>query len=88
MLYDICMNYTVNISLPKPLADQAKAKVKQGHYASLSEVIRTALRNFLTSDVPVYKISTKAERKALKALKDHKEGKTRQIKSLDDLDDL
>ncbi len=82
------MNYTLNVSLPKPLAELAREQVKKGHYTSVSEVIRTALRSFLTRDVPVYKMSPRAERRLKKALKDHREGKTILLKSLDDLDKL
>lgn len=42
---------TLNISLPAKLQDQASMLVKSGYYASLSDVIRTALRNFIESSV-------------------------------------
>lgn len=83
------MSYTVNISLPKQLADLAKKQVAKGHYSSLSEVIRTALREFLTKpDVPVYKMSKKAERIAKKALEDYRNGKAIPLDSVEDLDRL
>jgi len=84
------MNYTVNVSIPKSLAELAKNEVKKGYYSSLSEVIREALRNHLINkrvdDVPVIKMSKKAERIGLKALDDHKKGKTIRIKSFKDLE--
>jgi len=82
------MNYTVNISLPKTLAELGKQQVKKGYYTSLSEVIRAALRQFLLAktEVPTYKMSEKAEKRALKALKDYKEGKTIRLKNINDLD--
>lgn len=82
------MNYTVNVSLPKQLAKLAKTRVKDGHYASLSEVIRDALRQFLGANVPVYPMSTKTERKAKQALKEHQKGKSTLLHNLDDLNDL
>ena len=38
---------TLNISLPTKLQDQVSMLVKSGYYASLSDVIRTALRNLI-----------------------------------------
>ena len=82
------MNYTVNISLPKNLADLAKREVKKGYYASLSELVRTALRKSLMKpEVPTFKMSKKAERIALQALKDYKEGKATKINSFKELED-
>lgn len=83
------MNQTINISLPKTLADLAKKQVKAGYYSSLSEVIRESLRNHLTSPtIPTYKMSKKAENIALKARKEHTAGKTILLKDVDDLDEL
>lgn len=82
------MNYTVNISLPKQLANLAKTQVKEGHYSSLSEVVRAALRHYLGVGAPVYKMSLKAERKAKLALKEHRDGKTLKLNSVDDFDKL
>lgn len=82
------MNYIVNVSLPRQLADLAKDQVKNGHYSTLSEVIRTALRHFLKLEVPVYRLSKKAEERAKQAREDHQKGKTRLLNSIDDLDSL
>jgi len=84
------MNYTVNISLPKTLAELGKQQVKKGYYTSLSEVVRTALRQFLLvkTEIPTFKISPRAEKIALQALKNYKEGKTIRLDNVDDLDKL
>jgi putative addiction module CopG family antidote len=80
------MNYTTNISIPKPLADLAKAQVTKGYYGSFSEVVRAALRQHLIhDDIPTYKMSKKAEAKAAQAMKEYKEGKTKKISSINDL---
>lgn len=82
------MNYTINISLPKNLADLAKKEVKKGYYTSLSELMRTALRRVLTEPgVPTFKMSKKAEKISLQALKDYKERKAIEIKSFKELED-
>ena len=84
------MNYTINVSIPKTLANLAKERVKAGYYSSLSEVIREALRNLLmtesTTEVPVFKMSKKAEKITLKAMEDYKKGKVIEIKSFKDLE--
>lgn len=41
------MNTTINISLPKNMYADARNVVKQRRYASVSELIRYALRNIL-----------------------------------------
>ena len=38
---------TINISLPTQLKTQADALIEQGHYASFSDLVRTALRTLL-----------------------------------------
>lgn len=82
----MCINYTINISLPKALADKAKEQVKTGYYSSVSEVVREALRClFIKEKVPVFKMSPKAEKRALQALKDYKEGKAIEINSFKEL---
>ena len=84
------MNYTVNVSIPETLANLAKKRVKAGYYSSFSEVIREALRNLLmaesTTEVPVFKMSKKAEKIALKAMEDYRKGKAIEIKSFKDLE--
>lgn len=41
----MCMTTTINISLPKSLLDDAKKMLSKRGYASISELIREALRN-------------------------------------------
>jgi putative addiction module CopG family antidote len=82
------MNYTINVTLPKALAEKTKKQVKSGYYSSTSEVIREALRCLFNRDaaIPTFKMSPKAEKLALQVLKDHKAGKTIRLKNIDDLD--
>ncbi len=50
------MNKTINVSLPKKLADLAQQQVDDGYFASVSEVIRDALRKSLTtSTIPTFR---------------------------------
>jgi putative addiction module CopG family antidote len=80
------MNYTVNVSIPKPLADIAHEQVKKGYYSTLSEVVRAALRKLLVEDqVPTFKMSAKAEKRAEKAYQEYLEGKAIKINSVKDL---
>ena len=43
---------TINISLPKSLLEEAKATLKKKHYASISELVRDALRKLLQEEDP------------------------------------
>lgn len=48
-------------------------------------VISKAVESFLQQGtIPIYKMSEKREKIALKALKDHKAGKTKEIKNIDE----
>lgn len=80
--------YTVNISLPKKLADLARDQVKRGYYGSLSEVIRDALRNLFEPKIPTIMMNKRQVRMVKQAWKDHESGKTIPIKSREDLDVL
>ncbi len=78
--------YTINISLPKQLAQAAQQQVKKGYYGSLSEVIRDALRQLMyQKDIPTYKMSKKAQRVAEQAWKEYKSGKLKPITSIKEL---
>lgn len=59
------MNKTINVSLPQSLSDLAQEQVNQGYFASISEVVRTALREFLD----VAKPKSKHDRFVEKVLK-------------------
>ena len=88
------MNYTTNISLPKPLADLAKQKVKEGYYTSLSEVIRASLRYYLLQPqkkstiqkIPTNVLSKKSQIVSKEATKEYKSGKLKAVNSLKDLE--
>ena len=81
------MNQTMNVSVPKNLARLAKEQVKAGYYSSVSEVIRTALRQLLLSsgNIPTFPMSLGGERRALDAIKDYKKGKATEITSFKEL---
>ena len=80
------MNQTINISLPKKLAQLAQDQVKAGYFTSVSEVIRDALRNSLTTpSIPVYKISKRAEKVALQAEKDYENGNVIEFTDINEL---
>ncbi|KKP59036.1 MAG: hypothetical protein UR52_C0015G0012 [Candidatus Gottesmanbacteria bacterium GW2011_GWA1_34_13] len=80
------MNYTVNISLPKQLAELAQEQVKKGYYSSFSEVVREALRHLFEPKIPEYQLSKKAISRIEKALKDYKNGNLKPISSLSELE--
>lgn len=81
------MNQAINVSLPKSLRELAREQVKAGYYSSVSEVIRSALRQLLLRPhVPVYPLSEKAEEIGLRALSEHKGGRSIQITSFKDVE--
>lgn len=81
------MNKTINVSLPQGLLDSAKQKVKAGHYSSVSEVIRDALRQLPTINEPI-KLSPKAQQQFDQAIQEFQSGKTLKLHHVDDLDTL
>lgn len=50
IMYDICMS-TINISLPKNMYEDAKKILVAKRYASISELIRDALRRVLYENI-------------------------------------
>lgn len=40
------MNRTINISIPDKLLEEARLQVKKGYFSSVSEIVRSALREF------------------------------------------
>lgn len=68
---------TVNISLPSQLKGQADALIKQGYFASFSDLVRTALRKVLAES---YYDSLVRE-----AIREHKAGKTIVLKNKKDI---
>jgi len=77
--------YTVNISLPKQLAQAAQQQVKKGYYGSLSEVIRDALRRLLEPEIPTIPMNKRQIRLVKQAWEDYKGGKLKPISSIKEL---
>jgi len=71
------MNQTINISLPKSLADLSRQQVKNGYYSSFSEVVRDALRKLLSTTPKPIKLSTKTDKRYNKMIHDLKSGKVK-----------
>lgn len=72
------MNSTINISLPTQLKLQADEAVNNGHYASFSDLMRTALRKILNES---------AYDKLLdEAKKEYKSGKSIVLSNPQDID--
>ena len=76
MGYNVCMDtMTINISMPKGLYAEAKKKAKRYHYASISELIRNALRWWLSDeDLTVNGFTPEFEAEVLKAEKEADKG--------------
>ena len=71
MSYNACMDtMTINISMPKGLYAQAKARAKKYHYASVSEVIRDALRWWMNDNLTRNGFTPQFEEETLKAAKE------------------
>jgi len=66
---------TTNISMPKGLYDEAKKQTKQYHYNSVSELIRDALRWWMSDNLTVNGFTPEFEREVLKAEKEADKGK-------------
>jgi Arc/MetJ-type ribon-helix-helix transcriptional regulator len=69
---------TINISLPAELKKQADAVIKDGHYASFSDLARTALRQVLRDH--------KLDRMVAEAKRDYKAGKGTILRTKGDID--
>lgn len=68
MTYNVCMDtMTINISMPKGLYAQAKARAKKYHYSSVSEVIRDALRWWMNDNLTRNGFTPEFEDMVLKA---------------------
>lgn len=68
---------TINVSLPTQLKHQADALVEEGHFASFSDLVRTALRKIL-ADVEHDSLMREA-------IRDHEAGKTIVLKNKKDI---
>lgn len=68
---------TINISLPSQLKGQADELIHQGHFASFSDLVRTALRKIIAESQ--YDVLIR------EALKEHAKGKTTVLTSAADI---
>lgn len=68
---------TINISLPTQLKSQADALVKQGHYASFSDIVRSALRMIIHTN--------RYDQMVEEAVRDHRLGKTKVLRTKKDI---
>lgn len=69
---------TINISLPSQLKGQADNLIKQGYFASFSDLVRTALRKVLMENT--------YDKLALEAIRDYRLGKTKALRTKKDID--
>mgnify|MGYP001576452030 CR=1 FL=1 len=68
---------TVNISLPAQLKNDADALIEQGHYASFSDMVRSALRLILRTN--------HYDQMVGEAVNDHRLGKTKALRTKKDI---
>ena len=69
---------TINISLPTQLKAQADALIDQGHYASFSDIVRSALRLIIHAN--------RNDQMVQEAVEDHRLGKTKTLRTKKDID--
>lgn len=68
---------TINISLPTQLKAQADALINQGHYASFSDIVRSALRLIIRTN--------HYDQMVQEAVEDHRLGKTKVLRTKKDI---
>lgn len=68
---------TINISLPTQMKSEADKLVASGHYASFSDLMRTAVRNLLQA--------SKYDLWAKEAIDDYRQGKTVALSTPEDI---
>lgn len=68
---------TINISLPPVLKKQADALITAGHYASFSDLVRTAIRQLMTETI--------YDREAREAMEEYKKGKSTVLRDKKDI---
>lgn len=71
--YNICMTTTINISLPKGLLDDAKKMLSKRGYASISELVREALRNTVYPNLTENGFTPEFEDEVLRRDKEYEE---------------
>ena len=64
---------TINVSLPSQLKQEAETLISKGHFASFSDLVRTAIRKLLTE--------SKYDLWAMEAKEEYKRGETRALKN-------
>jgi len=69
---------TINISLPEKLKTQADTLIKEGYYASFSDLARTALRTIMSTNP--------YDRMAKSAMDEYRKGKSTILESHEDID--
>ncbi|MEK7592915.1 MAG: ribbon-helix-helix domain-containing protein [Patescibacteria group bacterium] len=69
---------TINISLPTQLKAQADALIDQGHYASFSDIVRSALRLILSTN--------QYDQIVQEAVEDHRLGRTKALRTKKDIE--
>lgn len=69
---------TINISLPTQLKAQADALIDQGHYASFSDIVRSALRLIIRTN--------HYDQLVQEAVEDYRLGKTKVLRTKKDID--
>lgn len=69
---------TINISLPTQLKSASEKLVKEGQYASFSDLVRTALRKIIEE--------TNYDYLAKQAKREFIQGKTKNLKNIKDID--
>lgn len=69
---------TVNISLPTQLKIQSEALIDGGHYASFSDLVRSALRLIIQTN--------RYDQMAHEAVEDYRQGKTKALRTKKEID--
>jgi Arc/MetJ-type ribon-helix-helix transcriptional regulator len=67
---------TINVSLPSQLKNEADELVKEGYYASFSDLVRTSVRKLLESKYDIW---------VAEAKKDYKNGKLKTISDMKEI---
>ena len=79
-MYNNCIMATINVSIPDKLKEKAEKLVKEGYFASFSDIVRTSLRS--TIEENIYNLlGDEAER-------EYAEGKTIGLKTKKDIVDF
>lgn len=74
----------IKVTLPDELYLYLKSRAEKYGLNLASYVRHLVINDVKDIDIPVFKMSEKTEKIALKALEDYKNGKTRKIDNIDD----